>query len=299
MSKIDLISGKWSDLVFEGRNKQYGAYVLRQNTGKRNVWAMIGILLLGVVIWGGLTLKNIVDEANARALADQAAELSALQEAEVQKEEKEPEVERQQIEEQKVEEKVEEVKSSVAFQVPEIKPDELVKNEVKSQDDIMEKKEAIGDYDVKGNNEDAAKLEVKEAIMNEPVKEVVEEKEEPKPEPVVVKEEPPVVEDKVFEVVEQQPSFPGGTAALMQYLSSNIKYPVVAQENGVQGRVVVGFIVDKDGSITNVNVLRGVDPSLDREAERVVKSMPKWVPGKQNGQAVKVKFNVPVTFKLQ
>ena len=85
----------------------------------------------------------------------------------------------------------------------------------------------------------------------------------------------------------------------MQYLSSNIHYPAVAAENGVQGRVVVGFVVERDGSITDVNVMRSVDPSLDREAVRVVKNMPRWTPGKQNGSAVRVKYQVPVTFRLQ
>ena len=95
------------------------------------------------------------------------------------------------------------------------------------------------------------------------------------------------------------PSFPGGQGALMSYLSSHTKYPVVAQENGVQGRVTVSFVVERDGSITDVHVVRSVDPSLDREAARVVSSMPNWQPGKQNGSAVRVKFNVPVQFKLQ
>ena len=95
------------------------------------------------------------------------------------------------------------------------------------------------------------------------------------------------------------PSFPGGTAALMEFLQNNVKYPVVAQENGVQGRVVVSFVVEKDGSITDVKVVRSVDPSLDKEATRVVKSMPNWIPGKQNGAAVRVKYNVPVSFRLQ
>ena len=104
---------------------------------------------------------------------------------------------------------------------------------------------------------------------------------------------------KVFTVVEQMPSFPGGDAALMSYLANNIHYPTVAAENGVQGRVVVGFVVERDGSITDVSVLRGVDPSLDREAMRVVKSMPRWTPGKQNGSAVRVKYQVPVAFRLQ
>ena len=104
---------------------------------------------------------------------------------------------------------------------------------------------------------------------------------------------------KVFTVVEQMPMFPGGDAALMSYLANNIHYPTVAAENGVQGRVVVGFVVERDGSITDVSVLRGVDPSLDREAMRVVKSMPRWTPGKQNGSAVRVKYQVPVAFRLQ
>jgi protein TonB len=85
----------------------------------------------------------------------------------------------------------------------------------------------------------------------------------------------------------------------MEYLQQNVKYPVVAQENGVQGRVVVSFVVEKDGSITDVKVVRSVDPSLDKEAARVVKSMPRWIPGKQNGSAVRVKYNVPVSFRLQ
>ena len=105
--------------------------------------------------------------------------------------------------------------------------------------------------------------------------------------------------EKTFEVVEQMPQFPGGDAALMKFLSDNVKYPVVAQENGVQGRVVISFVVERDGSITDVKVARSVDPSLDREAARVVKSMPNWIPGKQNGSAVRVKYNVPVSFRLQ
>ena len=103
----------------------------------------------------------------------------------------------------------------------------------------------------------------------------------------------------IFGVVEEMPSFPGGQGALMQYLASNIKYPVVAQENGVQGRVIVSFVVERDGSISDVKVARSVDPSLDREAQRVVKSMPRWSPGKQNGSTVRVKYTVPVVFRLQ
>ena len=107
-------------------------------------------------------------------------------------------------------------------------------------------------------------------------------------------------EEVVFVVVESMPEFPGGQQALFKYLSDNIKYPVIAQENGIQGRVICQFVVNKDGSIVDVEVVRsGGDPSLDKEAIRVIKSMPKWKPGKQRGKPVRVKYTVPVNFKLQ
>lgn len=108
-----------------------------------------------------------------------------------------------------------------------------------------------------------------------------------------------VVTEEIFVVVEEQPEFPGGNAAMMKFLSDNIKYPVIAQENGIQGRVITNFVVEKDGSITDVQVVRGVDPSLDKEAVRVIQSMPKWKPGKQRGSPVRVRFTLPVVFRLQ
>ncbi|GCB34969.1 energy transducer TonB [Bacteroides faecalis] len=115
--------------------------------------------------------------------------------------------------------------------------------------------------------------------------------------PVQVVETEPE-EQTIFEVVEQMPEFPGGTAALMQYLNKNIKYPVIAQEQGTQGRVIVQFVVNKDGSIVDAQVVRSVDPYLDKEAIRVINTMPKWTPGKQRGKPVRVKFTVPVAFRL-
>lgn len=103
----------------------------------------------------------------------------------------------------------------------------------------------------------------------------------------------------IFMIVEKQPEFPGGMAELMSFLNKSIKYPMVAQENGIQGRVTCSFIVEKDGSITGAEVVRGVDVSLDKEALRVINSMPKWKPGEQRGKPVRVKFNVPVNFRLQ
>lgn len=116
--------------------------------------------------------------------------------------------------------------------------------------------------------------------------------------PVKVEEEEPE-EQTIFEVVENMPEFNGGQAALMQYLAKNIKYPTIAQENGTQGRVIVQFVVNKDGSIVDAKVVRSVDPYLDKEALRVINSMPKWKPGMQRGKPVRVKYTVPVMFRLQ
>lgn len=106
-------------------------------------------------------------------------------------------------------------------------------------------------------------------------------------------------EGEIFEVVEQNPSFPGGEQKLFEWLTKNLKYPSIAQENGIQGRVMVSFVVNKDGSVVDPKVIRSVDPSLDKEAIRVVSAMPKWIPGKQRGKTVRVKYSLPVSFRLQ
>lgn len=278
MSKIDLISNDWVDLVFDGKNQAYGAYRLRKGTGKRNIIAIVSVIILAVAAFSAMAIKKIVDEQAAKVAATEVNELSTLNQPK-----KKAEVKQQKVQIKEPEKVVERVKSSVKFTAPVIKKDNEVKpeDEIKTQDQLMETKTAIGTFDVKGN--DDANGEVLKA------KEVITQPEPPKH----------VEENKVFDVVEQMPSFPGGPQALLQYLNSNVKYPVVAQENGVQGRVVISFVVEKDGSVTDVQVAKSVDPSLDKEAQRVVKSMPHWIPGKQNGSAVRVKYVVPVSFKLQ
>ena len=116
--------------------------------------------------------------------------------------------------------------------------------------------------------------------------------------PVEVEEEE-VQEQEIFQIVEEMPSYPGGEQKLMEYVAKNIKYPQIARETGIQGRVFVGFVVEPDGSVSNVKVLRGIGGGCDEEAMRVVKSMPKWKPGKQRGKAVRVSYQIPVNFKLQ
>ena len=117
--------------------------------------------------------------------------------------------------------------------------------------------------------------------------------------PAVTHEEEEESPQHIFVVVEEMPEFPGGQAALMSFIAKSIKYPVVAQENGIQGRVTCTFVVNQDGSIVDAQVARGIDPALDKEALRVLNSMPKWKPGKQRGKPVRVKFTLPVTFRLQ
>ena len=116
--------------------------------------------------------------------------------------------------------------------------------------------------------------------------------------PVEVEEEE-VEEEQIFQIVEEPASFPGGMGECMKWLGKNIKYPTISQENGVQGRVIIQFVVNKDGSIVDAQVARGVDPYLDKEALRVVGQMPKWKPGKQRGKEVRVKYTLPVMFRLQ
>ena len=278
MAKIDLISNEWADIVFQGRNKVYGAYQLRRGTGKRNIWSMVFVAAVAAVAYLGLAAYNSYQAAQkAKFEAEMEASLiETKKQAKVEKKTEAPKVEQVQ--------KVEKVKSSIAFTPPVIKKDSEVKpeEEMKTQDELKETKTAIGAFDVKGNDEAGGTVlkAVEEIATPEPPKQEAE-------------------QNKLFDVVEQQPQYPGGMGALNHWLGSNIKYPVMAAENGIEGRVVVQFVVERDGSVSGAHVVRGVDPSLDKEATRVVSAMPKWIPGKQNGSAVRVKYTVPVTFRLQ
>ena len=282
MGKIDLYDPKWVDMVFAGKNKEYGAYQLRKGTSGRNIKSLL-ILVIAAALVGGFLAWKVIEQKQAE---EQQAYMEAMELAKLQqqakKEEKKKEPVKPKIEPKK---EIPVARETQKFTAPVIKKDELVKeeNQVK-QMDKLDDKVAVGTEDkegVKDRTVEAVRSEIAVAAPPPP----------PAPKPEVA--------TKVFDVVEEMPSFPGGSAALMSYLSSNTKYPVVAQENGVQGRVIVSFVVERDGSISDVKVARSVDPSLDREAQRVVKSMPKWKPGKQNGSAVRVKYTVPVVFRLQ
>lgn len=279
MAKIDLYDPKWVDMVFDGKNKSYGAFQLRKGTSSRNIKSLI-ILVIAAALVGGFLAWKVIEQKQAE---QQAAYMEALELSKLQKEAKKQE--KKEVVKPKVEPKKEipVARQTQKFTAPVIKKDELVKeeNQIK-QMDKLDDKVAVGTENHEGTKDRNVEAVRNDIAVNTP--------------PPAPKEE---VTNKVFDVVEVMPSFPGGQGALMSYLNSHTKYPVVAQENGVQGRVTVSFVVERDGSITDVHVVRSVDPSLDREAARVVSTMPNWQPGKQNGSAVRVKFNVPVQFKLQ
>ena len=283
MAKIDLYDPKWVDMVFAGKNKEYGAYQLRKGTSGRNIKSLL-ILVIAAALVGGFLAWKVIEQKQAEEQQAymEAMELAKLQEQAKKEEKKKPEKVQPKIEAKK---EIPVARETQKFTAPVIKKDELVKeeNQVKQMDKLDEKV-AVGT-----ENKEGVKDRTVEAVRSEIAVAAPPPPPAPKPE----------VATKVFDVVEEMPSFPGGQGALMSYLASNIKYPVVAQENGVQGRVIVSFVVERDGSISDVKVARSVDPSLDREAQRVVKSMPRWKPGKQNGSAVRVKYTVPVVFRLQ
>ena len=282
MAKIDLYDPKWVEMVFAGKNKEYGAYQLRKGTSGRNIKALL-ILVIAAALVGGFLAWKVIEQKQAE---EQQAYMEAMELAKLQqqakKEEKKKEPAKPKIEPKK---EIPVARETQKFAAPVIKKDELVKeeNQVKQMDKLDEKV-AVGT-----ENKEGTKDRLAEAVRSDIAVAAPPPPPAPKPE----------VSNKVFDVVEEMPHFPGGAAALQAFLSSNTKYPVVAQENGVQGRVIVSFVVERDGSITDVRVVRSVDPSLDREASRVVRSMPRWSPGKQNGSAVRVKYTVPVVFRLQ
>ena len=284
--EVDLSSREWCDLVFEGKNKDFGAYVIRTESNKRHnlavLWTVLGAIVLGGLIYGIVGLNNYLEEQRRLAGEQDQSEvlIDMTQDAE------EPEPEQQRIEPEKPILK-EEVLQSVKVTELAIVEDEKVKkeDEIKTIDELKETEQAFGQKDNKEGTEDR---NITKTLKNEVVVEKVEEK-------PVKKDEP----EKVFTSVEQMPQFPGGDAALMKYLSSHIQYPAMAAENNVQGKVILQFVVEKDGRVGEVKVARSVDKDLDKEAIRVVKSLPKFTPGRQNGQAVRVWYTLPVTFKLQ
>ncbi len=282
---VDLSSKEWCDLVFEGKNKDFGAYQLRTNSVKRHnkavIYTLIGLVIIGAAIFSTLKIQQIIAERQLKDAAEQENVTVDLTPKEQPKEEQQ-----QKLEEEKPEIKKEEVLQSVKVTELNIVEDNQVKkeDEIKSQDELKNEDKAFGQQN---NDEGVTDRNLTKTLKNEVVVEEVK--------PVEKK----VEKEEVFRSVEQMPTFPGGDAALMKYLSSHLQYPTMAQENGVQGTVIVQFVVTKTGAVGEVKVARSVDRDLDKEAVRFCKSLPKFVPGRQNGQPVSVWYTLPVKFKLQ
>ena len=281
MSKVDLKSKEWCELVFEGRNKAYGAYDLRAKSGRRHLYAIIDIIIGIIVIGIAIGLFLAAQEAIKNSFAveeDLVTELSELKKEEVKKEEKKVEIPQEQKQEiQKVA-----VKASIAFTVPEIVDQVDESKKLKNQDELNRSNISIASQDYEADSKDGINIDdlrdnQTQGGTSAPVEE----------------------EAKVYNVVEQMPSFPGGEAALLKYVNTHIKYPAIAQEQEISGVVVLRFVVKEDGSVGEVIVQKSLEKHCDEEAVRVVKSLPRFIPGKQQGKAVRVWYTLPVRYVIQ
>ena len=279
---VDLSSKEWCDIVFDQKNKDFGAYVMRKKSDARHNKSMIVVVIFIIIVFIlSLVVQTIQQKLAEAKPEDQIEQIVTSVDNAAEEEEEEEQQER--VEQPEPEALPEEILNTVKVTELLISVDEDVKkeDEIMSQDEQKETMTAFGQTNFDKGTEDRN-------VVREHKNEVI--VEEKKPEPV---------KEQVFTAVEQMPRFPGGEAALMKYLSTHIIYPTMAMENGVQGRVVVQFVVTKTGKIGEVKVVRSVDRDLDKEAVRVCKTLPDFVPGKMNGQAVSVWYTLPVSFKLQ
>ncbi len=284
MSKVDIISQEWCDLVFEGRNKTYGAYDLRSKAGKRHLLAIIDILVGIAVIAALIFTYAAASEAIKNSMGgeeEMITELSQLKKEAPKQEEKKVEVHK---EEPKPEVQKVAVKASIAFTVPEIVDQVDETKKMKNQEDLSRSNISIASVDYEGDSKNGINIDDLRENQTFGGTTVAKAEEE---------------EAKVYTVVEQMPSFPGGEAALLNYVNSHIKYPAIAQEQEIQGVVHLRFVVLEDGRVGEVQVQKSLESHCDAEAVRVVKSLPRFIPGKQQGKAVRVWFSLPVRYVIQ
>lgn len=285
MSKVDLASREWCDMVFEGRNKEYGAYRHRANKGKFQLRAIIIVLLMIVAIVAFIFAKSAVEAAmqkNRELDGESVTEIQELKKEEPKKEEKKKE---QKLEYEKPIEKVA-VKSSIQFTVPKIVEDDKVDHtkELKTQDELTKSKFAIASQDYvnetggSGINIDDLKENQQAGGTSVPPK------------------EPEVVDNAIVEV---PATYPGGEEALLAFVSKNLVYPQIAQEQDLQGTVVLRFKVDVDGSVSAVKIEKSLSRECDEAAATVVRKLRRFVPAKQQGHPVPVWFRLPVRFRIQ
>lgn len=266
LGKINIFANNWVDMVFSGRNQNYGAYVLRKESDKNtNKGILYAIIFFTLAISAPVIVNYIEGLVPKDAEEVKVVEVNTLEEP--------PPVDKDQPPPPPAEPPPP-LKSTVKFVPPVIKPDEEVPDEPPpTQEDMKEKDAAVKTEEGDPNGVDASLLESGDGLTGDTGPEIV-------------------------TFAEQMPVFEGGEGEMMKFLEKNIDYPPVAKENGIEGRVVLSFIVDKDGNISNIEVMKKLGWGLEEEAVRVVKKMPPWRPGKQNGKPVVVKFMLPIVFKL-
>ena len=270
---IQMNSQEWSDMVFEDRNKAYGAYQMRLDSSKRHVWSIIIVLIAAALIAVVPMIYSTVRKAFTQQEGlNETVSLADLQD----KEETKPEDELIKPEAPPPPP----LRTTIQFVPPRmVDASEITDENIqKTTEEIKESNEQIGQFDVKGTDDLNAitkeELDAQQVIVEPPKKE------------------------QIFVSVEQNPEFPGGLPALYEFISKNVKYPSIAQENGVEEKITVRFVVEKDCSVSDVTAIKGYDNSLKKEAVRVVQSLPKFQPGRQNGTPVRVYYTIPVNFKL-
>jgi protein TonB len=268
---VNLYSQEWCDIVFEGKNKDYGAYQIRLTSSKRHIIALIAILFLTAFVAFIPTIVTKVKEAaTRRAIAAGLTEKTVMTELE------------------NLQDELEDIRpealppppliASIKFTPPVITASEDMTDDdaMKTQEELQTSDAVVSIADVVGDKDgivDIRDLEVAKEIVQE--------------------------EEVIHKVVEQMPEFPGGMQELNQLIKKRLQYPQLAAENGIQGTTVVQFAVMKDGSVDKVTVYASAHPLLDKEAIRVVKTLPKWIPGKINGKGVNSYFIIPIVFTLQ
>lgn len=264
-SNNDLFSREWCDLVFDPRYRTYGGYELRTNSSRRLIRSLLiaGIVFI-LIVSAPLLIKQIFPKK-----AEKDTTVRILTDIKLEK--------------PKVENILKEIppppaplRNSIKFVIPLVKPDELVAEEQPpTQKELIEEKSAIGKVNFDKGSDDITA-------------------------PAAVTDNAKITEesDVPLLVADQMPQFPGGEREMMRFIKFNLHYPPSAQENGVQGTVILNFVVDREGKITNIKVIKGIGFGCDEESIRVLQKMPLWSPGKQRGQAVLVSFTMPIRFVL-
>jgi protein TonB len=262
-------------MIFEGKNKAYGAFELRRSSWKRHLIAFgIIVLLLSFITVLPMIVSTIKAATGVRA--DNITDTYIM--VDTQSPTNENEIVKPEVPEPP------KYLEMAKFVPPTIVDDSKVDDTetFTAMEDLTKSTKAIGAFDVENGSKDpdAIRKEVEREITGTGTKE---------PEEV----------HTIFRVAEVMPQFPGGEKEMYKFISDNLKYPVVDQEMGIQGRVTVRFVVSKTGEITNIELVKGISPTCDKEAMRVIKNMPKWIPGKQSGTPVQVYFTMPIVFKLK